>query len=121
MIIAKVEVTDQIAASADKVWALIGSFDTISDWVPSIVSIEASGSDVRATRLCTTPDGAVINESLVSLDAAARTYSHKIGFSPLPLENYISTIKVADGGDGNSTVSWNTNFDVVGALEDEIV
>jgi len=30
----------------------------------------------------------------------------------------MSTIKGADGRDEKSTVSWNTNFDVAGALED---
>ena len=116
-----VTVSDQIAASADKVWAVIGAFDTIHEWAPGIASVDATGAQVGATRACTTGDGAVINETLVSLDAAARSYTYKIDSSPLPLESYVSTISVSDDGDGMSTMNWTVDFEVAGAPEDEIV
>ena len=38
--------------------------------------------------------------------------------SPLPLEHYISTIKVSGSGD-SSTIEWSSTFDPKGASEDD--
>ena len=73
-------------------------------------------------RKLTTGDGAVVHERLDSIDAAQRTYTYSITDSPLPLEGYQATIRVADGGGaGSAEVHWSSEFEPAGAPETDVV
>ena len=110
-----VTVTTLLPASPDQVWSAIGDPGAISSWHPAIAESSLNGND----RVCTLGDGARIDEQIDQVDNAGRSYSYRIVASPLPIENYQSTIKVVDS-DGGCNVEWTSTFDVVGAPEDEI-
>lgn len=94
----KVEV--EIARSADDVWALIGDFGGIGDWMPGIDACELEG-DVRKLQTM----GIEIHEQMTGRDDAARRVSYSIVKSPMPLEHHLATLTVTPDGDG-SRLEW---------------
>jgi carbon monoxide dehydrogenase subunit G len=112
----EVSKTAQIAADPAKVWTLLGRFDGLDAWMPSIASCEGMGSGPGATRTLTLGDGGTVIEELVSVDESARRYTYKILEAPLPIKNYLSAISVTAEGSG-SGVSWACEFDADGAPE----
>lgn len=111
----KVELSIDIAAPADKVWARIGNFQDMS-WHPAVASSTGSGGNkAEATRVLVlkgegTP---TIEEALRRHDAAAMSYAYKITkVDPvvLPVTNYASTLSVESAGEGKSRVHWKGAF-----------
>jgi carbon monoxide dehydrogenase subunit G len=106
-----IEVRAEIAAPPDEVWGTIRSFERIEDYLPLIESSSVEGEGVGATRVCVTQDGRELEERLVALDDKRRRLTYSIISSPMPIENYLSTVAVEDGQDGGSLVSWGVRFD----------
>ena len=94
----KVEV--KIERSPDDVWALIGDFGGLGDWMPGIDSCTLEG-DVRKLEMM----GMEIHEKQMSRDDATRTIAYSIVKSPMPLEHHLATLSVAPDGDG-SILTW---------------
>src|SRR5512134_3299283 len=87
---AKVSVSTKLPAPADKVWSLIGGWNTVPDWHPEVEKCETEqGGQVRRLQLT---DGAEVTERLEKFDRNARTYTYSITASPLPFTDYRSTI-----------------------------
>ena len=105
-----VKLTHDYKASPDAIWKKIHDFAGIADWMPGL---KCESTDNGKTRKLTLPTGAVIVETLESIDAAARSYGYAIVTSPLPVKNYHSMIKVDAKGSG-SIVTWTGTFDPVG-------
>jgi carbon monoxide dehydrogenase subunit G len=91
-----------IDGSADAVWAVVGDFGGIGDWMPGIESCRVEGED----RILVTM-GMTITERLVSKDDDARilTYSVTDG---APVETHQGVITVTAAGAG-SHVTWNVD------------
>lgn len=114
-----VKVSEQVAASADAVWELLGDFGGLQKLVPTITSLELEGDGVGAVRIVRMGDGPPICERLESFDAQARTLQYSITEAgPLPLANYLATIVVSEEGDG-CRVDWSGTFDAAGASADD--
>lgn len=113
---AEVKETAEVAAAPDKVWAAIGDFCGIGRWHPVIAKCELS--DDKKTRTLTTGDGGKLIETLDTWDDAGMSYTYRIQESPLPVQNYVSTLKVTGSGD-KSMIEWFSTFDPKGASEDE--
>jgi hypothetical protein len=95
-----------------KAWEAIKDFDGWQNWHPAIASTDipkGKGNTKGTVRVLNTKDGAKITEELLSHNDKSRTYQYRITESPLPVTNYISTIKVVQAKDG-STVVWSSNF-----------
>ncbi|MFG2586666.1 SRPBCC family protein [Streptomyces sp. NPDC048438] len=109
-----------IPVSPDRVWQLIGGFDTLPDWLPYIPKSEL-GEGGR-TRSLTNEEGGLIVERLEAFDDRARTYSYSILQAPFPVTGYLSTITVREDLDsGFSRVEWSGTFTPVGIGDDEAV
>ena len=102
---ASVSKSIDIKAPADKVWAMIGPFCSIKDWHPAIGQCMESGN----VRTLTTKDGKAqfIEKKTAS---AGMSYSHAIEKSPLPISNYVSTLKVMPRGKDGSTAVWSSTY-----------
>jgi carbon monoxide dehydrogenase subunit G len=94
----KVEAT--IARNPDDVWALVGDFGGLGDWMPGIESCELDG-DVRKLQTM----GMEIHEQLKDRDEGARRISYSIVQSPMPLQHHLATLTVTPEGDG-SHLEW---------------
>ena len=94
----KIEV--KIERSPDDVWALIGDFGGLGDWMPGIDSCALEG-DVRKIEMM----GMEIHEQQMSRDDATRTISYSFVKSPMPLEHHLATLSVTPDGDA-SVLTW---------------
>lgn len=95
-----------------KAWETIKDFDGWQNWHPAIGSTDipkGKGNTKGTVRVLTTKDGAKITEELLSHDDKSKTYQYKITESPLPVTNYVSTIKVVKAK-GGSTIVWSSDF-----------
>jgi carbon monoxide dehydrogenase subunit G len=94
--------------SPDNVWAVVGDFGGIGDWMPGIDSCRVEGDN----RIIETM-GMAITERLVSRDEAGRRLTYSIA-AGAPVESHEAVIAVAPSGTG-SHVTW-----VVEAMPDEM-
>lgn len=104
-----------IPVSADQVWQLVGGFNSLPDWLPFIISSEASeGGRLRHLK---TADAGIV-ERLQTFDNAAKTYSYSIVESPFPVADYLATLTVEAHGEG-ARVTWSGVFTPVGVRDEE--
>ncbi|MFM0226972.1 SRPBCC family protein [Paraburkholderia dipogonis] len=110
----------EVPATADRVWQLIGGFNSLPDWLPLIADSELSeGGRVRHLK---TADGHVIIERLEAFDQNARSYSYSIMEAPFPASDYLATLSVQEvAGTGSSLVTWSGSFSPVGVSDIEVV
>ncbi|MCG2576700.1 SRPBCC family protein [Dechloromonas sp. XY25] len=108
----KVEERIQVAASPAKVWAVVGQFGDLG-WHPVIASTEITkGKDGRkgAERTLTAKDGAKFVEELLARSDGALSLKYRIVSAPLPVSDYVSTLKVSSAKDGGSIIAWSSQF-----------
>ncbi len=119
-----VSVKDTINAAADEVWKTLSSFRNVEKYIPLIKSSTVEGSGVGAKRTCIIPSESgqegKIEEEIKSFDDDAKTLSYSITSSPLPVENYLGTMKVKDLGNGMCEVEWSSTFEPKGMPEEEV-
>ncbi|MEU6164589.1 SRPBCC family protein [Streptomyces tanashiensis] len=118
---ASTSVSRVVPASPQKVWDLIGGFDSLPDWLPYIPeSTPLEGGRVRRLK---NPDGEVIIERLVAFNEAERHYSYAILQAPFPVDGYVSTLRVHAvlGHDDLAEVQWSSRFTPDNTTEDEAV
>jgi len=119
-----VSIKGTINASADDVWKTVCSFRDIEKYLPLVKSSVTEGSGLGAKRTCTveTPDGkeGKVEEEITNFDDNAKTLSYSITSSPLPVENYLGTIKVKDLGNGKCEVEWSSTFESKEMAEEEV-
>ncbi len=109
----KVSMNTKLNVSADEAWRMIGGFNALPDWHPSVDKSELTEEGQTRT-LSLAAGGGTIVEKLEKMDDGSRTYSYSIVDSPLPVANYRSTLKVTGEGD-DCTIEWTSEFDPVGA------
>ena len=95
-----------VNSSAAAVWSSIGAWCAIKDWLPPVGMCIEDGK-TPPTRTLVTKDGkAAFVETQTARSDAEHRYSYAFKSSPLPVTDYVSTIKVSAKGDGTSTVTW---------------
>lgn len=115
---AKVTIIEEFSALAEQTWNLIGGFNALPDWHPAVEQsqLEADGS----IRKVTLGDGTTILEKLEHHSDESRECRYSIVESPLPVVNYLATLKVSVLGEG-SQVEWSGQFEPSGVSESEAV
>ena len=86
-----------VEATPQAVWALIGPFCAIKDWLPPVGS-------------CTEDGKSPPTRTQTERNDAAHFYTYAFQSSPLPVTHYKSTIKVSASGDGKATVTWRSTY-----------
>jgi hypothetical protein len=106
-----VKVSERVEADADAVWGLLRDFGGVDRYAQGLESCTLEGSGVGAVRTLRMAGGVQIQERLESLDDAGRRLSYAIvGESPLPVDDYLATIVVAEE-DGGCRVEWSSTFE----------
>lgn len=102
--------------SVDAVWQKIGDFCGIGQWHPAVAKCDLSAD--KKERTLTLKGGGTIVEHLVRWSDQQHSYTYKIVSSPLPVENYESTLHVraAKSGTG-SVISWRGHYTAKGASD----
>ena len=115
-----VSMSTPLGAPAAAVWGTIRDFNAFSKFLPLIATSTMNGSGVGAVRNLTLQDGAEVAERLESFDENQRTLSYRILSAPLPLENYIATMRVEDRPNGRCELQWSSTFEPKGAPEADV-
>jgi len=115
--VAKVQKSKAFDVPADEMWQRIGDFHRMQTWLPGIESEERI--DGGSKRRLTLGGGMQMVEQL--LDQAERQYTYSIDEGPLPIANYVSTLRVRPAGDNACVVEWESEFDPVGIPDDQAV
>jgi mxaD protein len=89
-----------IKRSPDEVWAIIGDFGGLANWMPGIESCRLEGEN-RILAMT----GMEVTERLVSNSDEARTQTYSI-VSGVPVDSHRATITVSGDGNG-SRVTWD--------------
>jgi len=105
--------------SANNAWKIIGDFNGLSKFIPTITASTLNGSGVGAERTLTFDDGSQMVERLESQDENRLTYS--IVTSQLPLEGYLACMRAEDLGNNRCKVVWSSSFTPKGVSEEEAV
>ena len=118
----KVNMSTRIKGSADEVWKLIRDFNGLPIFISAIKKSTMEGSGIGAVRtLSLDGGGPPIKEKLEKLDDQAKTLSYSIVTSPLPVQDYFSTVEIKDMGPGECEVKWYSTFQPKGVSEAEAV
>ncbi len=113
---AKVTVSTELDVPADELWRLVGQFNGLPDWHPAVEKSELE--EEGQIRKLSLAGGGTIVERLERIDDNERVYTYTIEQGPLPVANYVSTIRVRQEPDGKrSVVEWSGEFQAAGASE----
>ena len=103
----------EIAASPDKVWALLGDFSHPEAWMPAVASTLSAGNEKGSIRELHLKTGGTIKEELKMLDAENRKLQYKIvdptDPAVMPVNNYSAKLTIEATGAG-SKVEWEAAF-----------
>lgn len=103
--------------SADEMWQRVGDFHRLQTWLPGIEK-EEKIDDGRKRRLSLGGGMQMVEELL---DRTERQYTYSINEGPLPIANYVSTLRVREAGSDACVVEWESEFDAVGVPEAQAV
>ena len=123
---ARVYTSSVIGASANRVWETVRDFNGLPNWVPAVAESRIEGNQpadqigcVRAFRL---QGGGFLREKLLALSDYDFSVTYSILESPMGVENYTATVKLAPITDGDKTFAeWSAEFDCDPAREAELV
>jgi hypothetical protein len=112
----KVYVSTVIDAAAADVWRVVRDFNGLPSWTPfatdSRIEQGQSADQVGCIRNFRLRDGGVIRERLLALSDYDLSMSYAILESPMPVDDYISSLSLTPITDGNRTFAeWQAEFD----------
>ena len=121
----RVYTSSVIDAAADSVWALIRDFNGLALWHPLIADSRIENSQdpdkVGCIRYFHLRDGGLIREQLLGLSDYDYECAYSILESPMPLTNYVATLKLTPITDGERTFAeWSAEFDCDESREREL-
>jgi hypothetical protein len=123
---AQVFTSSVIHAPIDKVWAKIRDFNALPAWHPAIAESQIENGEasdkVGCVRNFSLKDGGNIREQLLTLSDVAYTCAYSILESPMPVENYVATLRLVKITDGDRTyIEWSAEFNTPPETEEETV
>ena len=119
----RVTTSSVINAPVETVWKTVRDFNAMPGWHPVIASskVEDGGpSDrigcVRSMELGN--NGGTIRERLLTLSDSDHSVTYAILSAPMPVENYVATLRLIPVTDGDrSFAEWTAEFDVTAENE----
>lgn len=111
-----VSVTKSINVSAQSAWSELSSFRGIENYSPIAKSV-TKGEGAGATRVCTMPDGANIDEVMNLMDNDNMHFQYAILSGPFPVTDYVSDVRVRSTGENSCEVTWACSYNSEKELE----
>lgn len=123
---ARVFASSVIGAPADKVWERIRGFNDLPRWHPKIrdsrIEEALPADQVGCIRNFNLQNGDNIREQLLGLSDYDLFVTYSILESPMPLEDYIATLRLTPVTEGNRTfIEWSAEFSCDPSDEDDLV
>lgn len=123
---ANVFTSSVIDAPAPKVWDRVRDFNGLPNWHPAIresrIEENQPADKVGCVRDFRLQNGDRIRERLLGLSDFDMFCTYSILESPMPLENYVATLRLTPISDGDRTfVEWTAQFDCAPEEEQGLV
>ncbi|MGR3501159.1 SRPBCC family protein [Pseudaestuariivita sp.] len=123
---ARVFVSSVVSAPAAKVWERVRDFNALPRWHPLIRDSrieDALPSDkVGCIRNFNLQNGDNIREQLLGLSDYDMFCTYAILESPMPLDDYVATLRLTPITEGNRTfIEWTAEFSCAPEDEDDLV
>jgi NADPH:quinone reductase-like Zn-dependent oxidoreductase len=104
-----------IDAPINQVWAVLRDFNSHDQWHPAVAESrmenDVGGDVVGGVRRCSLTDGTELRDQLLRHSDREYTYTYCILDSPLPLFDYVATVRLKQVTDGNQTFwDWRSQF-----------
>jgi NADPH:quinone reductase-like Zn-dependent oxidoreductase len=114
-----------IDAPVEAAWAILRDFNSHADWHPAVgashIEDRRSPYEVGCVRDFQLADGGGLREQLLSLSDRDHTLTYCILDAPIPLRDYIATIRLKPVTDGDRTFwSWESRFETPPGREAEL-
>jgi hypothetical protein len=114
---AQAHVEGEIAAPVAEVWKVVGDFAEFLRVQNLPTAVEGEG--VGMTRKVQMGPDVTLIERLEAHDDATYTTKYSMVEGPLPVTDYLSTIRLTPSGDDKTTLIWETTFQPAGIEEDK--
>ena len=108
---AEVREEGELGVSAEEAWKVVGDFVGLIEGMGLPVEVEGEG--IGQTRKISMGPAPIV-ERLEERDEAAKKIVYSIVEGPLPVSSYVSTMQLADAGEGRSKLTWSSTFEPVG-------
>jgi uncharacterized protein YndB with AHSA1/START domain len=122
---AKIQVSSIINAPVDSVWNYIRDFNGLPKWFPGVTDshIEAGPAvnQPGCVRNFGLEGGPRIREQLIELSDHDHRCHYKMIECPLPIQNYVATVRLSTSGRNGTQIEINSQFDAPPAQEKEMV
>jgi hypothetical protein len=123
---ARVYVSSVINAPAARVWARIRDFNGLPNWVPPVAESRIENGEpadkVGCVRAFSLRNGDRLREQLLGLSDFDMFCTYSILDSPMPLTNYVATVRLTPITDQERTfIEWSAEFDCAADKEQELV
>ena len=110
----EINMSVELASSAEKVWEVTGNFAGLPAWHPSVESsvLEAAEGGIgrRVTNIGGTAGRRELTERLVFFDATGREYAYTIIAGPAPFVDYVGRFRVVPNGANRCTFHFSGRF-----------
>ena len=114
---ADVRVSKHYEMPAQQMWERIGDPSKLSEWHPAVEKTEMLDDGTR--RVNTVVGGGLVSETI--LEQADRHHTFRIDDSPLPVDNFVATIRVREEAGDACSVEWEATFEPVGVPAHEAI
>jgi hypothetical protein len=123
---ARVYVSSVINAQAAKVWARVRDFNGLPNWHPAIAESRIENGEpadkVGCIRNFSLRNGDRLREQLLGLSDYDMFCTYSILDSPMPLTNYVATLRLTPITDQDRTfIEWSAEFDCAADKESDLV
>ncbi|MBB6307473.1 SRPBCC family protein [Xanthobacter tagetidis] len=123
---ARVYVSSVISAPAARVWARVRDFNGLPNWHPAIAESRIENGEpadkVGCIRAFALRNGDRLREQLLGLSDYDMFCTYSILDSPMPLTNYVATLRLTPITDQERTfIEWSADFDCAPEREAELV
>jgi len=109
----QLSVKQAVRSSPENIWNILRTGADLDKWLPFIATCQLAGAGAGAIRVCTTPDGKTLKETILLIDDKNKIFKYRIDEQDMmPLKNYIGTVSLVNTM-GKIEVHWNASFDMV--------
>ena len=120
---ANVSVTKSVKASAAKVWTMVSEWGGTHKWIPGVGPVSVEGSGVGSVRSAdldpATGFPGRISERLDSFSEQDMIFTYRvIGESPIPISDYVATMKVIEPETNRCEVTWSCTWNASGDISE---
>lgn len=102
-----IQTVNEVSAPLDNVWAKVGPGTHMDKWMPIVATCSVEGNK----RVCTTPEGATLYETIWA-DNENKVFTYTIDKQDfMPISDIQGTITLKENG-STTLMHWDVNFEI---------